>query len=429
MKRLIPFVLIIALLCAAFTACKGSDNPAGSSGQPDSQSTGGELPTLRILIDLTLGGDHTEVGEIERFLRANAEGCGTEYQVEVEALPGITEPDKRNPVLTGKHMELLTDAPDVFIMRNFSDPWKQLTDLKNFFPYPTSAMRQRLFLPLDDYIAADPDWENLRPQIMGAGKLDGSQQLVPLAFKLNAALLDPEIYTPSSGLPMTWEQMLGSGDPVLEKVAAEADAGVLGVLADYAREELNFTEDELLDLVDRLRAAKQETSGMAAEEMGFTKGTSLITIAPKNDSILKADPNENFYMIPAYNQDGGVTAQVEVFAAASRGTEYPDFAWNILKALLSEEGQSNTFINALALPVRMGMCQESAPISGEWYLDDWDYRQLEALQEQINMVEFNTPMRDELLALLTECAGLEDAEVEDAVHKCYITMQMMLAES
>ena len=77
----------------------------------------------------------------------------------------------------------------------------------------------------------------------------------------------------------------------------------------------------------------------------------------------------------------------------------------------------------------MGMCQESAPISGEWYLDDWDYRQLEALQEQTNMVEFNTPMRDELLALLTECAGLEDAEVEDAVHKCYITMQMMLAES
>lgn len=432
MKRFASIIIALALLCALFAACKGSDNHADNSQQPNSQSTSSspndELPTLRILVDLTIGGDHLECGGIESFLMNNAEGCGTDYQVEVEALPGVLEPDKRNPVLTGKHMELLTDAPDVFIMRNFSDPRKLLTDLKNFFPYPNSAIRQRFFLPLDDYIAEDPDWENLLPQVMDAGKLDGSQQLVPLAFKFYATLLDPAVYTPSADLPMTWEQMLDSGDPVLKQVASDANAGVLGVLADYAKEELSFTEEELLDVVNRLRAAKQETAGLAIGDMGLRWGPSL-AITPLNDSILKADQEENFYMIPTYNQDGGVTAQVEEFAAVSRGTEYPDYAWNILKALLSEEGQRNIWVTVSGLPVRMGIGQESAPAAAGWYLDDWDYQQLEALQEQINRVEFITPMSDELSGLLTECIGLEDSQMEAAVHKSYITMKMMLAES
>lgn len=434
MKRFASIILALALLCALFAACKGSDNhiDASQEPQPQSQSTSSspndELPTLRILVDLTIGGDHLECGEIESFLMNNAEGCGTDYQVEVEALPGVLEPDKRNPILTGKHMELLTDAPDVFIMRNFSDPRRLLKDLKNFFPYPTSAMRQRMFLPLDDYVAAYPDWENLRPQVMEAGKLDGSQQLVPLAFKFNATLLDSAIYTPSADLPMTWEQMLDSSDPVLKQAASEANAGVLGVLANYAKEELNFTEEELLDVVNRLRAAKQETAGLTIEEMGLRGGTSL-AITPNNDSILKADPEENFYMIPTYNLDGGVTAQVEEFAAISRGTEYPDYAWNILKALLSEEGQRNVWVTISGLPVRMGIGQESTPAAEGWYLDDWDYQQLETLQEQINRVEFITPLSDELSVLLTECIGLDDSQVEAAVHTSYITMKMMLAES
>lgn len=424
MKRYLSLLLAVLLLSLPLSGCKQGDAP----GESQAGQTEKELPTLTVLVDTVMGGDvSSQCAALRNFLNANAAGCGEDYLVEVQALPTIDQPDKRNPALTGVHMELLTGGPDVFLMRNFTDTFGEFTDLKNCFPYPASAMRQRLFLPLDDYIAQDPDWEKLRPEVMAAGQYQGSKQLVPLSFRISGALVDKELVTLSQELPMPGLDMLACGDPLLESLAAQGEADLLGVLADYEEETLSFTEEELLAVVRQVR----EVPWASWQEWGVPERSVIrnLNLGPVNDSILTPDEEQNYWMVPAYNREGGVTARVERFAAVNRNTDHPEEAWAILKALLGETGQRNLEVTGFGLPVYMGLGQKGAPCAGGWYLDEWDYRQLEGLQEQINAVEFNTPLAEEVDKLFQECGQLEESQVEKAVHEAYMRMQMMLAES
>lgn len=379
-----------------------------------------ELPTLRILIDLTLGGDvRSACREIEQFLLSHAEGCGESYQVEVESLPPIDEPDKREPAITQLHMQLNTGGPDVFLLRNFSDNIGLYPDLKNFFPYPASAMRQGVFLPLDAYIENDPNWENLCPAVMAAGNYEGSQLLVPLGFGIRASLVETASYDFTAELPLTGEQMLQSEDPVL-RWAACSWVDMLGTLSDCETEELSFSEEELLSLIASVRDRKDA----AASAQNRLPGVTLI---PANDTHLNAD-SPDYWLIPSYNRSGGVTAHVEVFAAASAGTKYPREAYAVLKSLMSKEGQQKELITSFSLPFYQE-CQRGDPSAGGWYLNDWNYSQLLSLEEQINAVEFTTPLYLELQALFDQYAALSDEELPAVVHERYGKMQKMIDES
>lgn len=427
MKKYLCLLLsAVLLMIALLGGCSQGESPSeGKSGQEEK-----ELPTLTLLIDTVMGGDtSSQCEELCRFLNENAAGCGEDYLVEVEALPTIEEPDKRSPTLTGLHMELLTGGPDVFLMRNFYDVYGHFTDLKNFFPYPASAMRQRLFLPLDEYMAGDSVWEKLHPQLLAAGQYQGSQQLVPLSFRISGSLADKELVTLNRELPMSGAEMLSCGDSLLEYLAAQGGADLLGVLADYEEETLSFTEGELLGLVRRAREAQRQ--GASWEDWGVPEGSviSSLSLGPVNDSILRADEEVNYRMIPAYNREGGVTARVEHFAAVNRSTEHPEAAYAILRALVGEMGQRNQEVTGFALPVYMGLGRKGAPCAGGWYLDQWDYEQLEGLQEQISAVEFNTPLCGEADKLFQQCVQIEEGELEQAVHEAYTRMRMMLAES
>ena len=426
--KITSVLLAIALLCTFLGAC--GDDDFDVPQPPDPQPT--DAPTLRVLIDLSLEGSTSAIcRDIKSLIEQYAEGCGEKYQVTVEALPTISEPDVRNPTLTGLHMELMGDGPDLFILRNFSSNSGPYTDVKNFFPFPTSAMRQRLLLPLDDYIKDDPNWENLQPAVMEAGKLNGSQQIVPLSYRITTSLLDVDKYDLTVKTPMTWEQMLDSGDPVLRRAACglpDSNAEILGVLADYQEEELRFTEEELQEVIRRLRRELADLGSFDVMEAGFDPLS--VSVSPLNDSFFYASSEDNFWMIPSYNREGGVTARVGVYAAVNRGTKYPDECYEVLKALTSEGAQRSESLTTLGLPVYMDMGQETSPAATDWYLDDWDYQQLKTLQGQINAVEFTTPLTDELTTLFQECLQMEDqGEVEQTVHDAYITMKMMLAES
>lgn len=426
MKRYWSFLLAVLLLSLPLGGCQQGDAPmVGQAGQGEK-----ELPTLILLVDTVMGGDtSSQCAALQNFLNANAAGCGEDYLVEVQALPTIDQPDKRNPALTGLHMELLTGGPDVFLTRNFSDALGQFPDLKNCFPYPASAMRQRLFLPLDQYIAGDPVWEKLRPQVMAAGQCQGSQQLVPLSFRISGALADKELAALNRALPMPGPDMLACGDPLLESLAAQGGADLLGRLADYEEEALSFTEEELLALVRRVREVQQ--TGASWEDWGVPEGSVIrnLNLGPVNDSVLTPDEEQNYWMVPAYNREGGVTARVERFAAVNRNTEHPAEAYAILSALLGETGQRNQEVTGFGLPVYMGLGQKDAPCAGGWYLDEWDYEQLEELEEQISAVEFQTPLAVEVDTLFQECGVIEEGELEQAVHEAYTRMRMMLAES
>ena len=423
MKRFFSLILCILLvLCAVpFAGCSGS--PGGSA--PDQS----ELPVLKVLIDVAVGEDTSvPCNEIKAFLNNHAAGCGTEYLVEVEALPTISQPDKRNPAITRTHMELINGGADVFLVRNYTDATGMYPDLKNLFPYPGSALRQNLFLPLDEYIENDEDWEKLLPSVTAIGSLNGSQQLVPLDFGIKATLIDKAKYEPAETFPMSAGQMLTGDDSVLRWAATCDGMSLLGALGNYETEKLTFSEEELLALVREVKKAQESVNQPEMiRELGHLFA---ITLGPLNEELIRSEEGVQYHMIPAYNRKSGVTAFVRTYAAINRNTEYPDHAYSILKSFFSAEGQRNNVITGFGLPVRTGLGQESDPGAQDWILEEWEYEQLTVLLEQINEVEFVTALTGELEALFQSCASLEDnGQLEEAVHETFARMSAMISES
>ena len=189
MKRLTPFVLIIALLCAVFTACKGSDDHAGSSGQPDSQSTGGELPTIRLLVDFISDGIGDSILNYVQWVP----GYGTDFKVDYTYLPRTGA--ERESQLTSIRTEILAGkGPDIFICccPNFN-----YDNSKPLFLFPNQVMERRAFLPLDSYLenAEYMEWDKLFQPVMEAGKNEEGQQLLPMSYQITAMLFDSELYS------------------------------------------------------------------------------------------------------------------------------------------------------------------------------------------------------------------------------------------
>lgn len=429
MKKRFFIIFFFLLLCASLVGCATHSVDSSQNSQIDSIASfrEAEIPVLKVLIDLSIGDDsHTACEEMKTFFENNVDGCGDDFLIEVESLPTISDPEKRNPTVMGMHMEMLSDGPDVFIMRNFSNSLGIYTDLKNFFPYPTSAMKQRLFLPLDKYISNDPNWENLFSVIMEAGRQKDSQQIVPLSYSMKVTLVDVNKYTLTEEFPLTCYQMLDGNDPVI-RYSASSGLDMLGLLAHYDKEELSFSEDELFALVHKFKEGKQNES---KDDINSFNIINDVSVGPLNDAILSSDDTTNYWMIPSYNRNGGVTAQIESYAAINRNTKYPNEAYAVIKSLVSQEGQQNELVTCLKLPVLMSVASENSIAASEWSLDKWEFDQLVALQSQINAVEFITPLSTEVERLFHECFHIDDeAALKSTVHDSYTRMQMMLAES
>ena len=430
MKRLIPFVLIIVLLCAVFTACKGSDNSAGSPGQPDPQSTGGELPTIRLLVDFISDGIGDSILNYVQWVP----GYGTDFKVDYTYLPRTGA--ERESQLTSIRTEILAGkGPDIFICccPNFN-----YDNSKPLFLFPNQVMERRAFLPLDSYLenAEYMEWDKLFQPVMEAGKNEEGQQLLPMSYQITAMLFDSELYSCIEELPMTWEMMKASNDPIIQYAGSfQSINNLFGELADYRNDQLSFTEDELLlrysELCDLNRLRDQQDLNGLYKEKG---GTTLLDIGAPSIPLLGDkldDSSPNYIMIPMYNVDGGVTANITSFAAINRNTTYPELSFRMLDCLLSKDVQSRSSIygNVMGTPVHMELAQKGQHaqtiFGGTWYMNEWNFAQFSSLRDQVNEVKFYTEL-DELLIRMSE---EENKPLDKVVHDCYTKMQMLLAES
>ncbi len=78
----------------------------------------------------------------------------------------------------------------------------------------------------------------------------------------------------------------------------------------------------------------------------------------------------------------------------------------------------------------MDLCQKEEKTADGWYLSEWNYQQFTEVRDQINAVEYMTPVVIELMELWPQVNAAEDeAQLEKLVHDSYTRMQMILAES
>ena len=168
--RLLISLLILLLCCACQT--QGTESGGDSSlKQEHSAAPQSQVPTLRVLTDLAMGGSFSSRSLME-FLKTVPE-YKSEYKLTFQSLPPAENAEAREGEVTRLRIDMMAGkGPDVLILRNFYDHTGVMPDIKNLFPVPQSAMKQNLFLPLDDYIANAKymDWDKLLPAAMEAGR-------------------------------------------------------------------------------------------------------------------------------------------------------------------------------------------------------------------------------------------------------------------
>lgn len=434
MKRRVALFLSLLLFCAVFTGCSGqpqassvpesspaSESPSSLSATPEPA----QLPVLSLCVDVA----GAESRDVRSFLE-RVPGFERDFRVEYDLLSN--DPAERENQLTRVRTEIMAGkGPDVFI--SYIPPVEIPGGA--LFHYPEKAMLNRVFLPLDDYIAKAQymNMDKLLPAVMEAGKSEEGQMLLPLSFNLVTYLIDPAQNPLPPEFPTSWEEMAESENPLLVYAAGgQLYTWLLGQLADFKTEELNYTEEELLDVAKKVIAVQEKISSD-----GFLSQVNTDAIAVGyGDGIVyhKLDDSAPVYTaIPPYNLQGGLTASVTAFAAINRNTQNPDTAFLLLDVLLSKQTQQNANLYASmdGMPTHMDLGQsgdKARSLDGFWYMNEGNYQNYLEMRDKINVAKFRTPL-DDCLDRIQFRSVQEDAPIEKIVHEEYTTMQMMLAES
>lgn len=129
-------------------------------------------------------------------------------------------------------------------------------------------MERNIFLPLDEYIekARFMEWDKLTPVIMDAGRNGRGQLLMPMTYTVPVSVFKSEDidFRLDGNTGLAWKDML-SGGPEMAASASESHASLqsaaLFPIADYKKDELAMTEDELLDYITFRKAASELHGG------------------------------------------------------------------------------------------------------------------------------------------------------------------------
>lgn len=379
-----------------------------------------------------------------------------DVEVDVEVLP-TNAADLKSRLTRIKTEIMAGGGPDVFIMSCCSTWGKQ----EWLFPHPQKAMMDGYFLPLDDYIenAQIMEWDKLTPVVMEAGKLNGSQFILPLFYSYGAARATELV--PAEDLPDSWEKVKSCENETVQKgygmAASCAFYDVFGEIVDYETEDLTVSEEEIYTrLMEALSLYEMPDSlpvrGINLEvdlmDPGYYGENSPFGETP----FWSVEDGETIAYFPFRDREGEVNATVTAYAAVNRNTQYADEAFTVLEVLLSRQFQSGekfwnggrndgaapVFSAAYGVPVHEELLQRNKPVKYSCYIDDDVFPAYCSLRDQITTVRFYTDVDDTLNTLYWNCweveAGGGSEEVRERairaiLSKAYATMRMMVAES
>ena len=439
--------------------------PVGGESGASEVSESGEQEPLRVFVDIEYSSCilspalREYLNKYEETSTKNGRKLHNSFETVIKNLGGPKlelefPPDdasKREPYLTNLRTEILAGkGPDVFVCATGwhyrQDPDDPAGDGEMYplFNFPHSVMKRNIFLSLDEYI---PDfqftqWDNLTPVVMDAGKYKDTQYILPMAYTVPMTVFKKSDFEHTPTKDMTWDEMLESG-PELKAAASVMNSSsgymscALMPLSAPDKDELTFTEEELLDFMTERAAANQESR-------------SNDSLPPFFDTALSVDFNDEFALpegfttddeltfVPLYSRAGGVSAAITSFAAVNANTRSPQAAVFLVDYLLGEECQRSpvyayhTLRNSI--PVMEGLMQNDNPVSMEdksaWSLSPENYDTLCALRGSITHVEFCTPLDLEISRLPYSIWGPDNQKSPEAlVHDAYMRMNMMLAES
>lgn len=415
-----------------------------------------ETGPLRVCLDMDLvSADSSKAkNEFELLMEELAKKGGPE-EYELEFVP--TDGEERMGALTRLHTEIMSgNGPDLFIVLT---GWQD----ELLFPYPEKSARNGLFLNLDKLMEKSQytDWDQQFQTVLNAGKTEKGQFIVPLSYQFNMSCFKKEDVSHTPSTERTWEEAAASSDIIdkasicffggsPQKVEAYGDMTVhntLGKLADYDKEELLFTADEL-----RARIYKNLEMTDAYENGSFgdtpvyyqpLSGPGFNAHGRISESFDQADP---LTYIPLYSRDGGVTAAVRSYAAISAGSRHKEEAFFILDYLLGLESQQGEgfYNNYLAgpgtfngFPMDARLMSEEYPafsrVWSRWSLTKENFEGLCAVRDSITSVNFFDKVTFGVYNLENESinihTGYTEGDIDELIDETCRVLAMSIKES
>ena len=441
MKKTLAIVMVLALLLAMFSGCKAKsdeNSEVKKYGATDSRDP------LRILMDLGDGGSYSLA--IKSFLYELETSLGIDNVV-VEFLPsgidhgsGMLQKGAvavRETAMDRLRVELMAgDGPDLFLMSYqaqgiYGDMGLIVDYTDVLFKYPEQAMEIGLFLPLDDYIenhAEYANWENFTDSVMAAGRNEEGQQIIPISYSLPMLILPKETWDYTPDKELTWDDMLH--DPALLPYSLDlANCSATDGEDTYATGWLLplFTEEELLQRVKEILAMEptdtyegihgaKEVSWGAASELSHSGAIRPLTL------------------LPLYSTDGGVTVEIDRWAAINRNSKKADEAFRILDYLMSKsmhqysEFHRSVLSSGGAFPMDEAFFSDAEHwlYNRESSMMPENYEELCEMRSQITGANFDGELVRLLSDVLSDCVHEQkygNKTVEEVVHEAYENMQ------
>ncbi len=410
------------LLCLPFSGCghRGISGPASLFRDQEGNVT--EVPKLTLLMDsISLAPENLRT----YFNMASRDG--RDFCVELEKVHTTgSEPEAR---LTKLRVEMMAgEGPDLILEDCFTPYIRYegsvITKETPMFKFPEAAMRNHIFLPLDNYLdqAQFMEWDKLAPAIMEAGRNEEGKILMPTMYRLPVLGVECSLLDLPEELPVTPEEMAASGNAVLEFASFPEPMEVLGyfgVPADYEKEELTFTEDEYVELWQKLLKHRQASrSSYYAPVINNGRFHENVLSGFSENVKLWGSGRQDYIVIPQRDREGKVAATITGFLAVNANTPYPEEAFRVVDALLGREAMKDRAIYVNGTTVYMDAQQEPP--------------QVQALWDEIESVRFFSALEGEDYQQVEWLAYKQETtpeDIEKAARNAYSTMKMMLAES
>ncbi len=486
---------MLLLLCCVILLCTGCTSEESEK-------------KLWVLIDL----DNFVGEENERFFQAlEYLGNFNRQEVNLEFLP--TEQSEREVRLSYLRTEIMAGkGPDVFILPCYFSGWKSGYSLSFWngwksadssvicgaenqewlFPDVESAMRNQLFLPLDDFLvhAEFLDTHVLHPAVFESGRTEEGQMVLPITFTFPSAVYQKSLLKNGKIQGTSWVDALNEADPAVQKaygIAAWNQFSDLfpALTADHGQR-LAFSREELLRAVKSvLKATDSNLLTLTQEEMeksfsirnndiesplfpagefqGFLSERSIDSwdlrywASALYDHRWEQDGKEQI-IEPIRNTEGGVTAGVTAFCCINRNTRFPEKSFRVVDILFATQiqngygesqaeqngkskllYQTHLLSDCYGIPVRNDLMKDAEFAFRQGYLSQVgkDYGRSEgvfseytALRNEVTHARFYGALDQELQTMYEACLEAKtDEEIEKIVSKAYDTMLMILAES
>jgi len=457
MKKLFACLMVLALLC--LTACGNMSSVRCT----DDVMVYGDMKAkdpLRICIDMYHAASFGYEGMEEFLERLN--GLVGLSDVIIECIPSdqdengrLQETSVRAAALDRIRAEIMAgEGPDVFIMeyRYMIDRLSYEVDYGKtncLFKYPEKAMENGIFLPLDEYMENSTqltEWDKQIEAVLAAGQNDEGQQIIPLNYSF-PLLAYPK--TTGEHIPdkkYTWDDMLTHPD-LLPYSLDLANFGflntrdnewsqpsadlvhVLGTYADFEKEELLITEEELLKTVREILSFEQKDQYESVEQ---AEEIEIDTYYLRDERY-----NKPMTFMPYYSRNGGVTAEIYAFAAVNRNTKRPEDAFKVIDLLMSKEFQRTSrlyheVICLNSLPLHEELFQKTTPLGGmQSSMTDENFAAFSAVRAQLTDAVFESEGVFMLQMMLSHCMHASEKgerTVEEIVHEYYIDLERRMRE-